>query len=384
MSFRSLVAASACLFAFSAAPVTAQTGTIQIGGPSCPPPGGQVNGLPRPTIDKDKDGKRDRLYSLVRDKKGNDFQVWCLDHGNTGDYALYASRPGKTDVKIASCLLVCGNNKWTVEMENGVFKRFRGYNYDRRRPPRGSTTDYEFYYDFTTGKARRVTTKSGKPVSSERASLERADLPDYVLATYLGSPDLGIDTRAFDAWVREYDFQVLETPAGPGVADFVDVETFEVLTGQHLTTLSVGGLDADLLHYWQDLFVTEIDFDPDGPTLTVGVTEVGPGGMLTLIVPRELLDAEADGFDAAFEIAVNGDPVREEAEDASSTDRVVDIPVPTGATVITVTGSVSGREIVFRGIDAVVDQLPPGGARFPMQRKSPAPGRHDHHPPMRR
>lgn len=75
---------------------------------------------PKPTIDKDGDGKLDRLYKHYQDSKGNDFEVWCLDHGETGDFGFYASFPNGTSTRVDSCELICGMNNKTLTVVNGT------------------------------------------------------------------------------------------------------------------------------------------------------------------------------------------------------------------------------------------------------------------------
>ena len=204
------------------------------------------------------------------------------------------------------------------------------------------------------GKARRVTTNRGRPKSSDRARLEREVMPEWAAEAGLGSWDLAVDGSAFDAWVTAYDYEDLTTPAGVGTFEFLDVEEFEATTNQHITTLELETGAIDILHHWERLTVAKLGFDPVALSMTFELEKVQDGAMLTFIVPREVLDAQADGYDANFEIIVDGAIASEYEEDASSTDRLINLPLKEGAQRVEVFGTVHGAEVFLPSIDAPV------------------------------
>jgi hypothetical protein len=78
---------------------------------SCPPHHGEVK-----SQDVDNDGKADWLFEKkTYYPSGVDVEVWCLDHGPTGDYALRISVPGNnttngTYVFAGGCFFLGGHN----------------------------------------------------------------------------------------------------------------------------------------------------------------------------------------------------------------------------------------------------------------------------------
>jgi len=148
----------------------------------CPPSQSQLNdpSLPKPSIDKDKDGKVDRKYVQINDSHGNDLQLWCLDHGPTGDFAYYSSAPNRADMYIAGCLLICGRNfgdilassNSTISLfgnntlgtrlydVNGTITGYNHTNYvplDVNSPDKGN--DYHFNFNATSHSYTVVKTK---------------------------------------------------------------------------------------------------------------------------------------------------------------------------------------------------------------------------------
>ena len=105
--------------------------TESIKKPSSPwgcPPLEEDETTPIPSFDKDQDGKLDRLYTHIEDNNGNDLQVWCLDHGKHGDFAYYSSAPGREDIWISGCLLICGHNFGGITVTDGSDISLNGTN----------------------------------------------------------------------------------------------------------------------------------------------------------------------------------------------------------------------------------------------------------------
>lgn len=346
---------SSCVFALGVAmlvqpwatsPAWADVKTLEIPDvPTCPPGDGQDDPNFPKNKDKDGDGKKDRLYFRAVDKKGNDFEIWCLDHGETGDYAIYASSPGQADKKIARCAFICGLNEWTVEMDDkGNFTKYRGSNWDPREAPDGDGSDLEFYYDWETHQDKVVKTQDQHPRTVRTARLEGAPYDgDTLYAT--------VDASAFDAFVDSVAGERGPTPiAGVGRGALVSIADFEAVTGQRLISVPMAdGSSSDVVFYSTGFTVSGATLNAASNALQIQVAAVPNGGPLELavVIPRGLIDSVGPHRrDTAFKVLADDTPVTP-AGVASDTDRTLTFSLPGTTHVVRITGTVTGAEVVL-------------------------------------
>lgn len=351
--------------------------------PTCPPAGGQNDPNVPKNKDKDGDGKADRLYFRAVDKKGNDFEIWCLDHGATGDYAIYASSPGQADKKIARCAFICGRNRWSVELDDeGNFSKYRGSNWDPRKEPKGDGSDLEFYYDWKTHEEKVVETKDKYPKTVRSARLEGAPYDgDTLYAT--------VDASAFDAFVDTVAAErSSDAIAGVGVGALGSTELFEAITGQRLIPVLTANGTSDVIFYSTGVAVTGATLNTGGNALEIRLGAVPNGGPLdlTVVIPRSLIDSMGpDERDTAFRVLADDTPVTA-TEIASDTDRTLTFPLAATTQIVRISGTVTGAEVVLPVIESrvitaaetpIVPVAPatprPAGERPPMALLTPLP-----------
>lgn len=122
----------------------------------CPPHHGEVK-----DGDADGDNKTDWLFEKkTYYPSGLDVEVWCLDHGPTGDYGLRISIPHDDYVWAGGCFFWCGNNSGpTVVPQNGNVTVF----WDNTAPD-GRDLHFKFKYPDNTLTVTR--TWKGTPINS--------------------------------------------------------------------------------------------------------------------------------------------------------------------------------------------------------------------------
>jgi|GEM_PF-4763162 len=308
---------------------------------------------PAPSSDKDGDGKLDRKYVHIVDSNGNDFQVWCLDHGPGGDYAFYSSKPGEPDRYISGCLLHCGTNSGTFTINgtgpteqprvNGT-KQFTvngtltGYNHTNWVPPDHPTStdkgkDYHFFYNYTTHEHWKMTTQinatTGKHeiIKAEKLTLlpgtDRTTMDGELAFIAESFPDLAGSTEGMTAAVVPAIFMV-------SAADIrVTFPTDEALDFR--------------LFYPSQLTVNKFTFDGESKTLILSLP-LEHQDYFNIAIPRDLLD---HGAEEQFTVLIDDREV-EHSEGTTDSYRVISLDLEPTDRQIVITGTYAAPE--FGGV----------------------------------
>lgn len=123
--------------------------------PACPTHHGEVK-----DGDADGDGTSDTLLEKTTlYPSGVDVEVWCLDHGATGDFGLRISIPHDDYVWAGGCFFYCGNNSIAVELADGnVTVYWNNTATDGR--------DLHFKFSYPSNNLTITRTRNGTPVNS--------------------------------------------------------------------------------------------------------------------------------------------------------------------------------------------------------------------------
>ena len=323
---------------------------------SCPPDSSDRT-APLPSDDKDRDGKLDRKYAHYVDESGRDFQVWCLDHGSTGDYAYYSSAPGRQDAKVSACLLICGQNSGDFTIANGtgmIISRpdingtkqyimngtFSGYNHTNwvptghpSSPHAGS--DYHFYYNWTTGKVTQFTTMINATTGEHKIISARE-----VILSYSPTQETDSDGEAFALFEESFPSfegsQVIGTEVEEVDPQFI-VQRQEIPV---MMSASDGVTTPQLfeIFYPSQVGLSQLEFDAASKSLYISMGEQH-SSYFNIAIPRTLLDHD----DEQFVVFVDDSSVEYE-EKTSPTYRVLTFPINEETQSITITGSYAAPE----------------------------------------
>jgi len=312
---------------------------------------------PAPTIDKDNDGKPDRLYIHIVDENGNDIQEWCLDHGAGGDYAYYISAPGRNDTYVGGCLLFCGINTPVIDTTGnvtittlngtevinatdgsftgtlngtitgnvtGTIKFFNHTNFVPRgdirvvdgilifNPDRG--TDYHFYYNFTTGDPPlKMWTKILENGTHKiTKTIKMAMIPHQTPNEHIFAQEMAFLERGLPGFV---------TSGLPGERDITP--TKHII---HSEDIAVDDSTHKVL-FSSTSPINNIIFEPEENFLKINLIPIEQPSEVNLSIPRDLIDHTLED---GFNILIDGEVKASFSEDTSLSHRTITVPVKPG------------------------------------------------------
>ncbi|MBI3639538.1 MAG: hypothetical protein HY223_04395 [Thaumarchaeota archaeon] len=301
---------------------------------NCPPTGDPT--APAPITDIDGDNKTDRLYVHIEDKNGNDYEIWCLDHGAGGDFAAYVSFPNGTSKYLDKCEMECGKNHWYILVNgsakleeignqtftfNGTIKKEVHHNWV---PPDELTShhrakDYHSFYNPITGNYTRIDTVIDENNTEHIVKTSSSILfsynpgfqlgPNFVLSDTIGSinelpPENEINSTEID----------LESNG--------QTRTFEVW-------------------YPEIIGINDITFSKDSLIISLNSNHAG---YMNLSIPKGLLDHPDGGTFSVTADEMNVIP----NENATSTYRTLDFAISQDAKVITISSVIPSNDLALQ------------------------------------
>ena len=328
---------------------------------SCPPTSG--SGAPPPTINKDDGeeppahvGKLDRLYIHIIDERGNDFQVWCLDHGDTGDYAYYRSELGKTDRRIGGCLLFCGVNDGSMTVSDGAKILPNGtnvngtkmylingtliaYNHTNWVDPGHPTSgdrgkDHHFFYNWTSSEWQhdrtRIDPTTGRHIiiNSTRIIFDPQDnsgSPEVIKKPQQETSKgiVGEESKMpTEFGIENYYLYVSEQDGGPA--------TFRIA-------------------YPTQVKIENMIFSSEEKSLTMSLPDTEHENYLNISIPRQLIDHD----ESSFLVLVDGEQ-SEFTEETTFSHRTLTIEVDPYAKEVTIIGTTAIPEFGIFGMVVLI------------------------------
>ena len=325
----------------------------------CPPKEDRPN-PPAPTIDKDNDGKPDRLYIHLIDENGNDIQEWCLDHGRLGDYGYYISAPGKEDTKVGGCLLICGGNIPIIDTTgnvtittlngtevinatdgsftgtvsgtitgnvNGTITFFNHTNYVPRNhiiiDPEGSGRliinthsgkDYHFYYNYTTGDPPlKMWTKILENGTHKiTKTVQMAMIPHQTPDEHLVAQEVAFLERGLPGFVNS------NMPGERGITpDEHIVHSQDIVSGDSTYKILFSNTSP----------IDNIVFESKDNILKINLKGIEQTAQVNLSIPRNLIDHT---LEESFEVLTDGEIKTPFSEDTSLSHRTLTVGVKPG------------------------------------------------------
>jgi hypothetical protein len=312
----------------------------------CPPSNQDMAdpSLPRPSIDKDKDGKPDRKYVHINDSTGHDIQLWCLDHGPTGDFAYYSSAPNRNDIYIAGCLLICGRNfgdilvtanstvSWTGNNTLGtrlydVNGTITGYNHTNYVPHDINSTDkgkdYHFHFNSTLGRYTLVRTMID-PATGEHKIAQSG--------TRIFTPESSDEERV--AYAMTVFENVERDPNSTMTGVYSDHDERYFVSYSELGVNLDGQITTFIVPHPVQVKIEQMEFDIETKSLYVTLPPEH-AQYFSMSIPRELVDHIDDD---QFVILADGEETDFE-ETTSDTYRTLNFNLPPDAQQVIITGT---------------------------------------------
>jgi len=304
---------------------------------------------PGPSEDKDGDGKLDRLHIHIEDEHGNDFQVWCLDHSEYGDYGYYSSATGRNDTKVAACKLICGKNDGKLIVSDGaqvilngtsngtktyvVNGTIIGYNHTnwvphdepRTTPHKGQ--DHHFLFNYSSHVYQHDTTRINATTGEHHIIRTESKMIS-------AGPSQEQEFFAFTDNLARQSFPAFEGVMEIGSETLVDPQ-FVILAKEVFIPKENGGPETFIITHPSQVEIEEIMFDVPSKSLLLMLPDHEHEKYVNLSIPKKLLD-HADP--QKFIVLVDEMP-SDYTETATMSHRTLLIPVTSESGSVMITGT---------------------------------------------